>query len=86
MIATTQAPSLQRDREAATFTELFLFLNFQPTLIKKTEHAKTDAGLIHVNSCGVVKAKYSGIQMKGSEDKTLQMDHCPDKCNAEHQI
>lgn len=69
-----EAPSLQRERhrEVATFTELFLFLNFQPTLIKKTEHAKTDAGPIHVNSSGVVKAKSIGIPLKGSEDKTLQ--------------
>lgn len=55
----------------AAFTELFLFLNFQPTLIKKAEHAKTDAGLIHVNSCGVVKAKSIGILLKGSEDEKL---------------
>lgn len=84
MIATTEAPSLQRERrrEVATFTELFLFLNIQPTLIKKTEHAKTDAGLIHANSCGVVKANSICIQLKGSGDKMLSVHHRPCKCNA----
>ena len=74
VITTMEAPILQRERhsEVVTFTELFLFLKFQPTFIIKTQHAKTDAGLVHVNSCAVVEAKSIGIQLKGSGNKTLQ--------------
>lgn len=88
VIATTKAPSLHRERDAERWLHslsCFYFWISSPHSLKKTEHAKTDAGLIHANSCGVVKAKSICIQLKGSGDETLSVHHRPCKCIAWHQ-